>query len=546
MSFANLPQESPFKPGDTVLAYIRISGGEDQSLESQEAYIVAYCSHFDLNLKYIYQDVASGRSTAGRDGFLQMIADVEASPTPIAKGIIFWKIDRLARDEVDGPYYKALLRKRGYHVEFLQDAAPPEMRHLYEAMQETFAARLLKEISENVKRGQEFVYRMTDANGKPLGLWPRSVPYFFLHEPYDLGIVRKDGSRRIVGRLRPDPKKTPLVKRAFELRAQGYAYRDIEQATGLFGDMITGYQNLHNKYKRLFKNSLYKGQFKDIADFVEPMVSPQLWQAANSRGYKRPARGEAWPKSAAHPRGKTARGYLLPHSIRFCGRCRKFKMVCLTRRRGKETFTLPRAEDYIRRYYICRHKTAHKYAACSLPAIPAIKVEPAIIDHIFSVFLTPEYVANWVEIINSALAQANTDRQSETLEDELVDLVRRRNNLIELAEQSGARAVVEQLTLREAQIQDKEKLLAYIREQRDVKPIAVDSSVVGALLSKMRGTLTAEDMRPKQSLLEQIIEKVYIEHNSATIHYGFPLSSGEQFYYRLPRLQVLNEYTVDY
>ena len=78
-----IPNISPFKPGDKVVGYCRYSGGEEQGLKNtstdeQEAAIRRFCDENDLELVKVYADpFVSGRSTKGRDKYLEMLAESE-------------------------------------------------------------------------------------------------------------------------------------------------------------------------------------------------------------------------------------------------------------------------------------------------------------------------------------------------------------------------------------------------------------------------------------------------------------------------------------
>lgn len=72
----------PFQPGDKVVGYARYSGGEEQGLKNtstdeQEAAIRAFCEQNALNLVKVYADpFVSGRSTKGREHYLEMMSDL--------------------------------------------------------------------------------------------------------------------------------------------------------------------------------------------------------------------------------------------------------------------------------------------------------------------------------------------------------------------------------------------------------------------------------------------------------------------------------------
>jgi hypothetical protein len=62
---------------------------------------------------------------------------------------------------------------------------------------------------------------------------------------------RRDGSDHNVSHLIPDPAQGPMVTRAFQMRAMGATYKEIDAELHLF-------DWLHN-YGRLFRRKLYMG-----------------------------------------------------------------------------------------------------------------------------------------------------------------------------------------------------------------------------------------------------------------------------------------------
>lgn len=114
------PNNSPFKIGDRVVAYCRYSGGEEQGLkdtstDEQEAAIRQFCEQNNLNLVKVYADpFVSGRSTKGRDHYLEMMSDLlhaKRKKTGI-EGLIAWDFERVHRNYDQAQLDAARLRNR--------------------------------------------------------------------------------------------------------------------------------------------------------------------------------------------------------------------------------------------------------------------------------------------------------------------------------------------------------------------------------------------------------------------------------------------------
>jgi len=106
---------SPFKPGDKIVGYCRCSGGEEQGLKNtstdeQEAAIRRFCEENRLILVKVYADpFVSGRSTKGREHYLEMMSDLlhDKKHKSGVAGLIAWDIDRHNRN------YDKIFQKSG-------------------------------------------------------------------------------------------------------------------------------------------------------------------------------------------------------------------------------------------------------------------------------------------------------------------------------------------------------------------------------------------------------------------------------------------------
>jgi hypothetical protein len=509
----NFP-ECPLPPGSRVIAYRRDSGGPRQDLASQRAFQQAYFEHYQLTVVHEFEDAAvSSKSTAGRNDFKRMMTLIQDSDPPLADAVVFWDYKRLSRNYDLGQNALSIIRLKGYLVINLSDYIPDTSEgRVLEALKLYVAQQENEDRARDIKRGHKFLMGLRDENGQYLGLWPRRAPQFFIVVPYDTGLKRNDGQPRIVGQLRPDPEKAPLVKRAFELRATGYNYADIEAVTQLFGPL--SYQNKIARYRRLFKNPIYRGDFycggKWYYDYVPAIVDRDLWERANAVTTK----GEAWNKNLSQPRAGTSK-YDLLSGLCFCGLC------------DRRMFT---KKGWLTRYYICSRRQRINWSACDNRCIRSDILEPAILDHVTGVFLSPQYIRSLIERVNDLLNASDIEAELERKLAEVSELSKRRDNLIELGEQSGSQAVLERLARVEADLKAAQRELETLTtKKRERQPIRVDGSVILALIAQTQRDLNGHDLRPKQVRLQRIIEKVEVVPDAATIHYLFPLPEAMTF-----------------
>ena len=224
------------------IAYCRKSTDEKEkqvlSIESQ----IAELKEFAAREKLVVTEYLTESRTAkipGRSIFNQVIEKIEKGE---ANGILAWHADRLARNSIDGGKIIYLL-DTGKIIDlkfptFWFDNTPQGKFMLSIAFSQS--KYYVDNLSENVKRGNRQKLRK--------GILPNKAPYGYLNEP----------------RLRTieiDPLKSKIVKKAFELFAEGESsIADISRFFQKFG--ITRYTGkmLHlDTVKRLLSNKFYIG-----------------------------------------------------------------------------------------------------------------------------------------------------------------------------------------------------------------------------------------------------------------------------------------------
>ena len=132
--------------------YARYSEGPkqtDPSIEGQVADCMAYAEQNGIEVAKVYADRhVSGKSTAGRDEFLQMIRDVQEH---LFEAVIVWKIDRFGRSRQDIAINKMKLKKAGVKLYYAQEAVPegPEgiiLESVLEGLAEYYSADLRQKV----------------------------------------------------------------------------------------------------------------------------------------------------------------------------------------------------------------------------------------------------------------------------------------------------------------------------------------------------------------------------------------------------------------
>ena len=318
----------PFRPGDKVVAYARYSGGEEQGLKNtstdeQEFAIRKFCEQNDLVLVKVYADpFVSGRSTKGRDHYLEMMSDLLHGKKKISDiaGLIAWDFERLHRNMDQAQLDAARLRMAGYKIYSLQqpvmDNGP--FARVMEAMYFASAQNQSDMISADVRRALQ-------TNFKKYKVVPRScIPDGWIAVQVDMGFY-SNGKKRTGYKAEPDPDLAPKIHQAIEKRLQGAT---LEEMKIIIGGPFT---NKPREYIRslmlkplLYGKMTYGGTVMD--DYCESIISKETFD--NVQLYNKYAGSEK-----TKPQGHYSKNRPLLSDLLYCGVCGK--KAFLDRRKAK-------------------------------------------------------------------------------------------------------------------------------------------------------------------------------------------------------------------
>lgn len=242
------------------------------SLDSQEGELLSIAKNNNLDVIKIFRESMSAKSE-GRPIFNQVLEMIKNKEVD---GIICWKLDRLARNFIDG----------GKIIDMLQHGTIKEIRtyesiHLPSdnvlllAVNFGMANQFVRDLSVNVKRGlREKLSR---------GEWPNHAP---------LGYLNKD--KNIV----VDNERAKYVIHAFEMYATGgYGVNEITATLYQEGFRTrSGNKVYRNQLERVLKNPFYVGLMLRDGKLYEgkhqPLISKSTFdkikQVANDRSRPRP------------------------------------------------------------------------------------------------------------------------------------------------------------------------------------------------------------------------------------------------------------------
>ncbi|MDO8571226.1 MAG: recombinase family protein, partial [bacterium] len=230
------------------------------SLDSQEKELLDIASKSNLNVIKTFKESRTAKE-AGRPIFnevIQMIANGKAD------AILCWKLDRLARNFLDGGLIMDMLQKGVIkEIRTYESTHLPNETAFIMAMQFGMANQFSRDLSVNVKRGNRACLEK--------GGWPNKAPFGYLNDK---------GNRAIL----IDHVRAKHVVKAFELYAMGtYSFKDISGQ--LFKEglrTIAGTKVYSSHIHRFADNPFYCGLMKRDGKYYpgnhEPIISKELFE----------------------------------------------------------------------------------------------------------------------------------------------------------------------------------------------------------------------------------------------------------------------------
>lgn len=469
----------PLGPGARVCIYARDSGhpNQDRSTADQVAEATAYAEAQGwVVARTFVDDARSGLAMENREQFLELLALCRQAPPPV-DGVLVWSLSRLGRNEMESQFIMADLGVRGVGVVSVTERIPAEFSGIFQALIRWKDARFIEDLRASVLRG----HRRNTAAGFPTG----RPPVGYRREPVVIG-TRRDGKPHYASRWVVDEVLAPAVRKAFEMRAQGYSLAEVMAATRL--------HDSPDAYARLFACKTYKGTLtygeEEWPGALDAIVTADLWQAA-----------QAARRFSVRRQLHT---YLLTGLLE-CG-------VCGGRMCGQPSTSGPRdrvwgeRREYSYRYYVCLKRAHGGRQACDNPRAPCEKVDAEVLAQVSRRLLEPRSLWELVEGLRQIERTDSGQAEMVALEAEAGRKRQAIERLLDLAEDGAdVRARVRE---RRAELAELEARRAGITRQAQV--LGVSYAEVEAFCAYLRGELATDDLPRCRRMLRQLISRVVV------------------------------------
>lgn len=401
-----------------AVIYARFSSDmqREESIDAQVRACCSYCQSKGYNIIDTYIDEAkSGRDVTKRDAYNQMLADAMEDKFDV---IIFHKVDRNSRNELNYFKFKDKLEKLGIRYEYAAqhiDALSPEGQ-MMETMMVGMAAYYSRNLAKETKKGlNENAYKAQFNGG---------------YAPFGYKIVDK---HYVI-----DDQEAEAIRLIFDLYISGHAYKDIciilatkdyttrngkpfgknslydiignEKYCGTYtfnkSPRKNGGRNMHAKSR--------PDDFIRLEDAIPPIVSKDIFQQAQARRRINKAR----------PAFKSKVNYLLSGKI-ICGHCGQAM--------GGHS-VIPHNKMYS--YYGCLTKERVPLQNCPQKTIRKEDVEEAVLSKIKTEILTPQAFASIADKMRKKYAaqKGSIDKDIAIKQSQLTQAEAKRTNLYKLVE----------------------------------------------------------------------------------------------------------------
>lgn len=401
------------------------------SIEDQEKEIKTLNSRLRLPVGYKFSESRSAK-VPGRPEFNKMIDLIMKGEI---KGIICWKLNRLARNAKDGGTIIWLVNEMGLEI-VTPNKTYTKVDSFMLYIEFGMANQFVNDLSVDVKRGLK--------SKAEKGWLPSGAKPGYMNDKY-----AEKGSKTLL----PDPDRFPVVKQAWDMFLTG-AYTVGQILEKLNGDW--GYRTVLRKHtggKPMCRSQMYR-VFTDpfyYGEFEFPIKSGRWFQGKHKPMITREEFDRAQVLLGRPGRPRPHNRPFSYTGIIYCGECgsmvtaeEKWQVVCSICKfkfSSKHRTSCPKCKTEVTemkcpkiRHYVYYHCTKCKNKLCSQPSIQEFELEKQIKD-ILSKIQISERFKHWAIKHLNELNEQEVGTQAAAIrnnQDAYNNVVKQINNLVAL------------------------------------------------------------------------------------------------------------------
>lgn len=463
-------------------------------------------------IKRYVDEAQSGKKTAGREAFHEVVRDAEAGKFDV---IVVFSFSRSFRNTRDALNYIIDMQERSA-VRWESVIEPIDMSNPHGKFSGTnlFAMHELQSdiTAAHVKSGMYVAAQQ----GYYLGGF---VPYGY--ELYGTGEFSRGKERK---KYRPHPEEAEHVVRMFEMYADGHSLKAVQEEAkrrgikGRRGDVM-GDQTI----ARILKNEFYIGTREYKIKGYEPVymehsvpaiIPPELWQRVQARH----------ASQAPKPR-RTKRLYSLTGKI-YCGKC------------GKHMFGVykgdKRSENWSHAYYHCSSKKTKR--TCDMKNVRKDQIDAYCMAQIKKHVLNPEKI-HQIAVEIAKLAGSTPEKVKADLKAYRAKRTKIAGYLKNMARQEIQEGYIDdiQRELKAEYTSELAEIDLQIVQLEAAEQNAVSVESVTKYLTDMLRQLDNMDDEIQKSIFDQLIDKIIVDEETITVYlivspfprYGDKLPQGQ-------------------
>jgi len=327
------------------------------SIDSQIKELRNLASQRGLNIIKIFRESCSAKEP-GRPIFAELMTKIQSGGI---KGVVCWKLDRLARNPIEGANLIWALTKRKLHEIVMPGRAftGSSDDKLLMSIEFGMATKYIDDLSENVKRGNR--------NKLEQGWRPGPAPLGYLNDKLTRTII-------------PDPERFHLVRRIWDMVLSGHSVPDISETANNQWGLRTrltkragGRPLTQGLIYQILANAFYMGVLIHECDSYQGAHKPMITQGEFDTVQN------ILRRSTSNRRPKT---YNWPYTgFIHCGACGR--MVTAEKRIKKNS-----GKQYV--YYHCGRGRPQE-GRCTQPSVTVEVLERQLVSFIKNLFVPPKF-----------------------------------------------------------------------------------------------------------------------------------------------------------